>query len=77
MKNNYFFYFQAQQKQCEEILNSEVGEVFLHCLGNAITRGINLGLTLQNNSNDLYGLEANTNTVELVGKSKLVQPLLD
>lgn len=35
-------------------------------MGNAITRGINLGLTIQKNSNDLYGLEANTNTVELV-----------
>lgn len=60
--------FQAQINQCETILNTEnINEIFLHCVGNAISRGINLALTLIANSNNGLGYEANTSTLELIG----------
>lgn len=63
-----FLLFQAQINQCETILNSEnTNEIFLHCVGNAISRGINLALTLIANSNDGLGYEANTSVIELIG----------
>jgi hypothetical protein len=73
---NYYYLFinstfplsQAQLKKCEEILNSETGEVFLHSIGLAINRGINLALKLQQDSNGAIGVEANTSTIELVGE---------
>lgn len=56
-------------KQCQELLaDSETkGEVYLHCLGNAIKRGITLALTLVQESNNGLGYEANTSTIDLVG----------
>lgn len=58
--------FQAQLKKCEEIINSEKSEVFLHCIGNAINRGINLALRLADEYS--FSFEANTSTIQLVGK---------
>ncbi|CAD7078287.1 unnamed protein product [Hermetia illucens] len=58
--------FKAQVKQCEEILNGEEGEVFLHAIGNAINRSINLALSVVANSNGAVAYEANTSTIELV-----------
>lgn len=56
-------------KQCEELLaDSETnGEVYLHCLGNAINRGITLALTLVQQSNNAFAYEANTSTIDLLG----------
>lgn len=54
-------------KKCEEILNSEIGEIFIHCIGNAINRGINLALKLKENSSDAFSIEANTSTITLIG----------
>lgn len=59
---------QAQVKQCEEILNGEEGEVFLHAIGNAINRSINLALSVVANFNGAVAYEANTSTIELVGE---------
>lgn len=60
--------FQAQINQCETVLNTEnINEIFLHCVGNAISRGINLALTLIANSNNGLGYEANTSVIELIG----------
>lgn len=58
--------FRATLKKCEAILNSTEGECFLHCIGNAINRGINLALKLEEEYNFKY--EANTSTINLVGK---------
>lgn len=52
-------------KKCEDILNSEKGEVFLHCIGNATSRGINLALKLKEESSNAFNFEANTSTIEL------------
>ncbi|CAO1443666.1 unnamed protein product [Diamesa hyperborea] len=56
--------FKAQLKKCEEIVNSEKSEVFLHCIGNAINRGINLALRLADEYS--FSFEANTSTIQLV-----------
>lgn len=57
-------------KQCREKLESEAnGEIYLHCLGNAINRGITLALKLVNESNNGLGYEANTSTIDLIGMS--------
>ena len=58
--------FRATLKKCLQILNSEEGECFLHCIGNAINRGINLALKLSDEHN--FKFEANTSTINLVGK---------
>lgn len=59
---------QAQLKQCQELLETESsGEIYLHCIGNAIKRGITLALTLIQESNNGLAYEANTSTIELVG----------
>ncbi|KAG4068759.1 hypothetical protein HA402_002450 [Bradysia odoriphaga] len=64
--------FKAQINQCETILNTEnINEIFLHCVGNAISRGINLALTLIANSNNGLGYEANTSFIELIGRFPL------
>lgn len=64
-----FVNFQSQLKQCQELLANidESGEVYLHCLGNAIKRGINLALTLVQQSDGGFGYEANTSTINLIG----------
>jgi Alba len=59
--------FAAQFKKCLEILNSEEGnEIFLHALGNAINRAINLTLKLEEEY--FYKYECNTSTINLIGK---------
>lgn len=57
--------FTAQFKKCLEILNSETGEVFLHAIGNAINRAINLALKLEEEFS--YKYECNTSTISLTG----------
>lgn len=59
--------FRATLKKCENILNTEQGECFLHCIGNAINRGINLALKLAEDYD--FKFEANTSTINLVGES--------
>lgn len=55
-------------KQCQELLkSSESGEIYLHCLGNAITRGITLALKLIQESDNGLAYEANTSTIDLIG----------
>lgn len=64
--------FRATLKKCEGLLNSEEGECFLHCIGNAINRGINLALKLSEEYN--FQFEANTSTINLVGKLNPLSP---
>lgn len=74
--------FQATYKKIEAILNSQEGECFLHCIGNAINRGINLALKLEEELGFHY--EANTSTINLIGelfddpvRSNCQVPILD
>ncbi|XP_022219945.1 ribonuclease P protein subunit p20 [Drosophila obscura] len=66
--------FKAQQKRCEELLNSGVKEIFLHCMGYSITRGLNLALRLIKNSEGALGYTINTSTIQLVDE---LHPLCD
>lgn len=62
------FFFQAQMNQCRQTLKSEAnGEIFIHCLGNAINRGITLALKLVEESNHGLAYEANTSSIDLIG----------
>lgn len=54
-------------KQCEELLESD-SEIYLHCLGNAIKRGITLALKLVEKADSGLAYEANTSTIDLIGK---------
>lgn len=58
--------FNAQLKKSLELLNSEDGEIYLHSIGNAINRAINLALKLEEDYSFKY--ETNTSTINLVGK---------
>lgn len=58
--------FRATLKKVCGILNSEQGECYLHCMGSAINRGINLALKLSEEFD--FKFEANTSTVTLFGK---------
>ncbi|XP_059618228.1 ribonuclease P protein subunit p20 [Phlebotomus argentipes] len=58
--------FTGKLRQCEKLLRLEHPEIFLHGIGNAIPRTISLALQIQANNPELYGVEANTGTVELV-----------
>lgn len=55
--------FVLQFKRCLEILNSPIGEVFLHCTGRAINRGINLALKVKAEYPDAFNYEVNTSTI--------------
>lgn len=58
--------FGAQYKKSLEILNSETGEIFLHAIGNAINRAINLALKLEEEFS--FKFECNTSTINLIGE---------
>lgn len=55
--------FTHQFKKCLDLLNSTVGEVFLHCTGRAINRGINLALKIKGEYPDAFNYEVNTSTI--------------
>ena len=62
--------FRATLKKCELILNNvDFNECYLHCIGNAINRGINLALKLSEEFN--FKFEANTSTINLIGKLEI------
>lgn len=53
--------------QCRKAIETEDGEIYIHCLGNAIKRGITLALKLIEESNNGLAYEANTSTIDLIG----------
>ncbi|XP_052855422.1 ribonuclease P protein subunit p20 [Drosophila gunungcola] len=66
--------FKAQQRRCEELLNAGAREIFLHCMGFSVTRGLNLALRLVHNSDGALSYAINTSTVQLVDE---LHPLCD
>ena len=69
------FILQYQRKECEKFLsNPEIGQVYLHCIGNSMSRGINLALKLEQQSGGLYQVEVNTSTIDLIDE---LHPLND
>uniref|UniRef100_A0A182PA34 DNA/RNA-binding protein Alba-like domain-containing protein n=1 Tax=Anopheles epiroticus TaxID=199890 RepID=A0A182PA34_9DIPT len=57
--------FTYQFKSCLDILNSPLGEVYLHCTGRAINRGINLALRLKTEFPDAFEYEVNTSQIAI------------
>lgn len=55
--------FTFQYKRCLEILNSALGEAFLHCTGRAINQGINLALKIKAEYPEAFDYEVNTSTI--------------
>ncbi|XP_034100476.1 ribonuclease P protein subunit p20 [Drosophila nasuta] len=66
--------FRAQQKRCEDLLNSGAKEIYLHCMGYSITRGLNLALRLIQNSEGALSYVINTSTIKLLDE---LHPLCD
>ncbi|XP_016985941.1 ribonuclease P protein subunit p20 [Drosophila rhopaloa] len=66
--------FKSQQRRCEELLNAGAREIFLHCMGFSVTRGLNLALRLVHNSEGALSYAINTSTVQLVDE---LHPLCD
>ncbi|KAH8287248.1 hypothetical protein KR054_004729 [Drosophila jambulina] len=66
--------FKAQQRRCEDLLNAGAKEIFLHCMGFSITRGLNLALRLVHNSEGALSYAINTSTIQLVDE---LHPLCD
>ena len=57
--------FQAQLERCQSLLDGGFIEIFIHGLGAAINRSINLALQLKTKNHGSLSLESNTSTVEL------------
>ncbi|XP_053680348.1 ribonuclease P protein subunit p20 [Anopheles nili] len=57
--------FTYQFKSCLDILNSSLGEVFLHCTGRAINRGINLALRIKAEFPEAFEYEVNTSQIAI------------
>ncbi|KAH8396053.1 hypothetical protein KR222_002415, partial [Zaprionus bogoriensis] len=66
--------FKAQLKRCEDLLNAGAKEIYLHCMGFSITRGLNLALRLVQNSEGALSYAINTSTIKLVDE---LHPLCD
>ncbi|XP_067138660.1 ribonuclease P protein subunit p20 [Centruroides vittatus] len=62
MKTN----FKAQLNRCEKLINNGENELYIHGLGNACNRAINLALQLKSNHVEIIEVSVNTSTVELV-----------
>ena len=57
--------FKAQISRCQKYLDNGGQELYIHGLGAAINRAMNLALQLQNNGMGTIGVAVRTSTVEL------------
>ena len=57
--------FKAQLARCHKMLDTGVNEIYIHGLGAAVNRAVNLALQLQKCNIDTLQLSVNTSTVEL------------
>ncbi|KAK3728601.1 hypothetical protein QZH41_011681 [Actinostola sp. cb2023] len=58
--------FKAQLERCQKILDSRHQEVWIHGLGAAINRAINLALQLKHRGMGTIEISANTSSVDLI-----------
>eukprot|EP01137_Pigoraptor_chileana_P030792 Opistho-2@17760 len=58
--------FAAQLDRAQKLLDSGLDEIFIHGLGAAINRAINLALRLQEHYKGTVQVSTNTSTIELV-----------
>ena len=66
--------FKAQEGRCMKLLDSEYEEIFIHGLGAAVNRAINLALQLERKYLGMVELETETSTLEVTDQ---LLPLLD
>ncbi|KAH8421476.1 hypothetical protein KR009_008762, partial [Drosophila setifemur] len=66
--------FKAQLRRCKELLDAGTKEIFLHCMGYSVTRGLNLALRLVEDSEGALDYVINTSTIQLVDE---LHPLCD
>ncbi|CAN8022880.1 hypothetical protein HPB47_025867 [Ixodes persulcatus] len=66
--------FKAQLERCRKLLDSGKTEVFVHAMGAAVSRAINLALQIQTHFQGLVELDVRTSTVDVVDD---VEPQLD
>lgn len=63
-----FFFYKAQLKRCEKLLESGEPELIIHGLGAAVNRACNLALQLKGNHCGTLELDINTATTDLIGE---------
>ncbi|XP_017089027.1 ribonuclease P protein subunit p20 [Drosophila bipectinata] len=66
--------FKAQLRRCQELFSSGAKEIFLHCMGFSVTRGLNLALRLIEHSEGTLSYAINTSTISLLDE---LHPLCD
>ena len=66
--------FKAQMNRCQKMLDNGVQEIYIHGLGNAVKRTINLGLQLKRRAMGSVELDVNTSTVQVTDD---LFPLID
>ncbi|XP_014671897.1 PREDICTED: ribonuclease P protein subunit p20-like [Priapulus caudatus] len=58
--------FKAQLARCQKLLDSGYNEIYVHALGAAINRGLNMALQLKERGLGTIDLAVHTSSVELV-----------
>ncbi|CAM1331551.1 POP7 (predicted) [Pycnogonum litorale] len=58
--------FSAQLKRCQKLLDEGEEEVFLHGLGKAVTRAVNIALQIKSVGAGSVDVTVNTSTVDLI-----------
>jgi len=66
--------FKAQIERCQQFLDKGESEIYLHSLGAAIPRALNLALQIQKNNCDVVALDTATSTVELTDDFEPIHP---
>lgn len=64
-----FALFQSELAKCEKLLEGGETEVFVHGLGGAVNRAVNLALQLESKFLGTVQLTVNTSTATLIGKT--------
>ena len=61
-------------ERCQQLLDKGEPEIYLHSLGAAIPRALNLALQIQKNNCDVVALDTATSTVELTDDFEPIHP---
>ena len=69
-KHNFSEFF---AERCQQLLDKGEPEIYLHSLGAAIPRALNLALQIQKNNFDSVSLDTATSTVELTDDFEPIQ----
>ena len=70
-QSTIFRYFQAQFVKCQQLLDGGQKEVFLHGIGDAIPRALNLAAKLRDQYKGSLDFSVTTSTIKLVGKTEI------